>query len=273
MKHGLLWFTAMTLAALTAVGQPEPTPDNELRACEAINNTSGAKVILSQIEYTLSDGTSGIMTDDYDIGIQMAVLQALGNLFDSDEIKSVLCGHRTPKSDGSDFDDSEYVKVLIGRDVLMEMWGKIRERSSASGPSFKADLLIMIMPARAYRDVADGLDFHMLRSTIEQTDDVEEAFVDIAFGDEFEAYLCLAQALRAFANEEFDGAKSYVAKARLVWQAALEAGRLPSMEPTSESVLNHILNLENKIVEAAASSGSYSGDAVLVNSILEKREP
>ncbi len=264
LRHGL---SVSLMLLLSGLAIDRPASGDSLASCSAIDRTDGPKVVLSKLEFRDSSGATRVLNDELEIGILLALKARFGNLFSEAEPSPVICSGRAPRSDGSDF-TSNLVKVLNGRDVLLEVWGTVKEGGSSDDHTYGGSFYMVVVPVRHYEGVEKKLDFHMLRYPNTPRGEFEDACLSMVFGTEFEVYTSIANGMKALKDGRYDAAKSYIAGARLSWKKSLADGTLAETATDEQQVLGYIIDLEEEIVSAARADTNYAGDLVAIEEAL-----
>ena len=233
-----------------------------VEGCESLDNTDGPKVVVGNITHETPSGQTESLTEKHDVRMLIELISMLRDLCPGADPTPVVCANRSPSNDGSDF-EPDFVKALNRRDVLLEVWGEIKETTVADGTAYSAEVCMMLIPVRHYESGTSLVDHHLLIYQSSGQGSVEDAFIEIMLHTEFQVYTLVAYGMKAFKNEEFDTAKKYLAKARILWEGALAAETLAMTATRPEEVLAYIKSLEQQCVSAAG------GDVAAVSELLE----
>jgi hypothetical protein len=237
--------------------------------CNSLDDApDGPKVVVGCIAHEQADGELESLTGKYKTRLLIELTAMLRDLCPSANPKPVFCEDRAPNIDGTDF-NSDFVKSLNNIDVLLEIWGQITETPAGDEIEYGAELCMMLIPVRHYSSGSDEVDHHVLIYTSEGQSTAQGALLDIVYRPEFQIYTLVAYGMKALKNEQYDTAKSYLASASILWQAAVAGNTLASTATEPEMVTAYIASLEQQCVAAAESSSSYDGDAPAISALLE----
>jgi hypothetical protein len=256
------------LAAFLAAAAVPSARAQTLAGCASITNTDGMKIVVSSVECSRADGSRVELTETESYDLQFELASRLGNLCAGSH--GVLCSARRPKPDGSSF-PQEYVEGLDGRDVLLEVWGRVDEEQAAPGKLYRTDLRIMVFPVRLHPlgGVEPAPFLHALQFPRTEHADAMDALKETLFGPEFETYVLLGHAVKSFRNRRWDEAQSFLSRSRLTFESASANGRLAPTLTNPENVRAYLDGLEREIAKGAESDPTYRGEIVLVSGALE----
>ncbi len=240
--------------------------------CSSLDDAAdGPKVVVGRIEHTNADGELESLTGKYKMRLLIELTAMLRDLCPAAGPTPVFCEDRAPNMDGTDF-NPDFVKSLNNIDVVLEIWGKITETPTGDDIDYGAELCMMLIPVRHYSTGSDDIDHHLLIYTSEGQSTAQGALLDIVYRPEFQIYTLVAYGMKALKNEQYDTAKSYLASASILWQAAVDGNTLALTATQPEKVSAYIASLEQQCVAAAGASSSYDGDAPAISALLGGNE-
>ena len=211
-------------------------------------DASKYKIVIGKLKYTVN-GTETSITKDHSMAIRSEMWSRFGNV--SENTIPAICADRSWNDGGNDHVGS-LLEGLNDRNVLLELWGEVSENEIENVKYYSADVCMVLIPLRQHEMGENNIDFCLLSLKRVGKGDFVAAVTDMILGTEFEIYVYLAHAYKAFQNDEFVKAKFYLGKASLT--IASEKGE--EIEASlSEKLIQYIENMNEKILEADPTLG------------------
>jgi len=243
MKRGRI--NAAALSVLLALFTAVPVlPCTDIDA-----DASKYKIVIGKLKYTVN-GAEKSITKDHSMAIRAEMWSRFGNV--SENTIPAVCADRSWNDGGNDHVGS-FLDGLNDRNVLLELWGDVSETEVDSVKYYTATVCMVLVPVRKYEHGDNNIDFCLLSLKREGKGDFVTAVTDMILGTEFEIYVYVAHAYKAFQNDEFATAKSFLGKASLTM--ASEQGQQIETK-LAENLTQYIDTMEEKIIEADPTLGA-----------------
>ena len=242
MMRGLTRAGALAVLLVLAVGGPA-MPCTDIDA-----DASKYKIVIGKLKYTVN-GTETSITKDHSMAIRSEMWSRFGNV--SENTIPAVCADRSWNDGGNDHVGS-FLDGLNDRNVLLELWGEVSESEVDTVKYYNASVCMVLIPVRHHETGENNIDFCLLSLKREGKGDFVTAVTDMILGTEFEIYVYVAHAYKAFQNDEFATAKSFLGKASLTMDSE-EGEKIEAA--LSENLTQYIDNMTEKILDADPTLG------------------
>lgn len=213
------------------------------KTCTDIDaDASKYKIVIGNLKYTVN-GVETSITEDHSMAIRSEMWSRFGNV--SENTVPAVCADRFWNEGGNDHVGA-FVEGLNDRNVLLELWGEVSEVGADSVKVYKATVCMVLIPVRFHEPGENKIDFCLITLNREGKGDLVTAVTDMILGTEFEIYVYVAHAHKAFQNDEFADAKSFLGKASLTLASA-EGKKIDAQ--LAKNLSDYIAHMNEKILE------------------------
>ncbi len=266
----------MLLAVLCGtmlIAFPSTLIAQNFKSCRKIVKIEGKKVVLGDIAYSGGEGLNW-SPKDLSYGFY-TVLKGKMNALpfgDKDELgrrkppEVIICEGRKFQIDGTDFTDS-MVKELNRRDVLLEIYARIRITGSGSNAKAEIRVFCALIPVYRYGGVSSLPRIRMVRYEFQLDEKINEIAFKLQDSKELEIYAAISYAIKLLKNQEYDNARDSISKAQGFLQEGIKYHLMVLSTNELTALQKWIDKIIKEIIDMAKQYSNYNGSLTKIKGI------